>query len=250
MNTNLAYFATISLVDASLEKFRTMPTINGTVERRNLEFVIGVPAADRLQIVPTYTNNRQIKYEKGRKKNHGRIDHSITVHNVHCIVSTHIASCSAFIHLLRSASVFMYNVNAVACVLRASNNWNLKRASRPSVRRVWHGSTRYSAKLCDSRNEYCPLSPIFVFFTRIMIRSKMNAYRCLVFWSSCALIFRSPSSSRRPYWVRSLPLGRFKSTMLSYEFKQQQKSNAFQLTNMVVSSYLCAMTYSDFLYNH
>lgn len=48
-----------------------------------------------------------------------------------------------------------------------------------------------------------------------MIFSKMKAYRCFVFWSSCALIFKSPSSSKRPYCFRSFPLGKFKSTMLS-----------------------------------
>lgn len=48
------------------------------------------------------------------------------------ISSTYIASCKAFVHLIRSASLFTYKVNAVDWLLRTKINWNLNRASRPT----------------------------------------------------------------------------------------------------------------------
>lgn len=45
---------------------------------------------------------------------------------------TYIASCKAFVHLMRSASLLTYKVNAVDWVFRTNINWNLNRASRPT----------------------------------------------------------------------------------------------------------------------
>lgn len=127
VHRNLAHFASIALMNASFQKFRAMPTNDGCVKCRQMEFVVGRPTTRRIQILPVPTNKFNNKFSIPSRKGHS---------------FTHIASDSALHHLFRSASVFMYSVKAVCCVFRASNNWNLKRASRPSVRREKHVSTR------------------------------------------------------------------------------------------------------------